>query len=133
MGYKNNLDCIWTVVVPRGDTISLEFQFFKLESSVNCENDFVAIYDGASDKSPLVNKYCGSDKPADYKSKKNVASVRIKTNEKKTMNGFVVLYRRITKEVETTEKEREGKKYCEVLRKIKVRCYNSFLRHPLAW
>ena len=108
MGYKNNLDCIWTVVVPRGDKVNFDFQFFKVEPAPNCNNDFVAIYDGVDDKSPLAGKYCGVEKPKSYTSKGHIASVRMKTNHKFTSNGFVVLYKRVESDIPKTESPRKG-------------------------
>ena len=99
---QNNIDCTWTVVAPTKERIELDFQFFKLEQSPRCSNDFVAIHEGPSAAAPLYRKYCGGSKPPVYRSKTNYASVRMKTNRRDTSGGFVILYRRVAATVPVT-------------------------------
>jgi cubilin len=41
--YATDLDCIYTIRVPNGQQISLNFTFFDLENSTDCAFDFVEI------------------------------------------------------------------------------------------
>jgi len=43
--------------------IQIEFTSFNVESSTDCENDYLEIYDGDDVNATLIGKYCGTDLP----------------------------------------------------------------------
>ena len=94
--YKNNVNCLWTVQAPVNFNIRLEFKFFKIEKSFNCNNDYITVYDGANDNAPIIGKYCGRDLPANIVSTGNTISVGMKTNDRISDQGFVTLYKRVS-------------------------------------
>ncbi|PIO16021.1 hypothetical protein AB205_0039790 [Aquarana catesbeiana] len=58
--YPNNGDCVWLIRVPSGQA-SLKFSSFNIQSTPNCDSDYMRIYDGPSKNSPvLLDKMCGS-------------------------------------------------------------------------
>lgn len=58
--YPNNCDCVWLIRVPSGQA-SLKFSSFNIQSTPNCDSDYMRIYDGPSKNSPvLLDKMCGS-------------------------------------------------------------------------
>ncbi|CAI9543459.1 unnamed protein product, partial [Staurois parvus] len=58
--YPDNADCVWLIRAPSGQA-SLNFNSFNIQSSPNCESDYMRIYDGPSKNSPiLLDKMCGS-------------------------------------------------------------------------
>ncbi|XP_040188614.1 embryonic protein UVS.2-like isoform X2 [Rana temporaria] len=58
--YPNNGDCVWLIRVPSGKA-SLKFSNFNIQSTPNCDSDYMRIYDGPSKNSPvLLDKICGS-------------------------------------------------------------------------
>ena len=94
--YKNDIDCTWTIQAPLRRRISLKFQFFNFEQSENCQNDYLAIYDGPSGTYPLINIFCGPDTPPIVKSSANTMFVRMKTNENINGHGFAAVYEQIS-------------------------------------
>ena len=54
--------CSWSIEVEKFHTVSVEFTQLQLP---NCEQSYLAVYDGKDENSPLLEKYCGS------KTKKN--------------------------------------------------------------
>lgn len=93
--YKNNINCLWTVQAPEKYRVRLEFKFFKVEYAFGCQNDYVAIYNGPDDNSPLISRSCGHDLPDSIESTGNTISVVMKTNDQVTDQGAVILYKRI--------------------------------------
>ncbi|KAM9326690.1 embryonic protein UVS.2-like [Gastrophryne carolinensis] len=58
--YPNNANCVWLIRTPSGQ-VSLRFNGFDLQSSPNCANDYIKVYDGPSKSSPLMlGQTCGS-------------------------------------------------------------------------
>lgn len=61
--YESNLNCVWTIAAP--DTydqiLSLTFERFDVEGSEGeeCENDYLAVYDGTTLHSQSLAKLCG--------------------------------------------------------------------------
>jgi hypothetical protein len=63
--YGYNLDCSWLINIPEGrdnQKLVLDFTHFHLDESTDCENDYVAIYEGAK-LNKLIGKYCGRQAP----------------------------------------------------------------------
>ncbi|XP_050328157.1 cubilin homolog [Bactrocera neohumeralis] len=58
--YTNGVDCIWVINTPENTQMKLDFDMFELQASDNCENDWLEVRNGGSEKSPLINKYCGT-------------------------------------------------------------------------
>ena len=67
--------------------------FWKTITKTNQKYIYYLITAGPSAAAPLFRKYCGSAKPPVFRSKTNYASVRMKTNQRDTSGGFVILYR----------------------------------------
>lgn len=91
---------MWTIRAPVNFKLRFDFSFFDVEYSRNCKNDFIAIYDGPNEKHPLIDSFCGSAIPPTVQSKRNVISLRMRTNRNKNGAGFVVYYKRLV--VDTT-------------------------------
>ena len=63
--YANGIDsCVFTISQPSGTRISLSVNDFRLEGgSSSCPFDYVEIRNGNSESSPLIGKFCGSNRP----------------------------------------------------------------------
>jgi M6 family metalloprotease-like protein len=62
--YVSRADLIATFLAPSpGSTVKAEFFSFNLEASDVCEYDYLNIYNGPSDSSPLIGTYCGNNTP----------------------------------------------------------------------
>ncbi|KAF5295928.1 hypothetical protein FQR65_LT10359 [Abscondita terminalis] len=66
--YPPDITCDYKIQVPQNLRIKLIFLNFDLEDEPNCSFDSLAIHEGGSSTSPLVNKYCGKRMPPSYTS-----------------------------------------------------------------
>ncbi|KAL1454456.1 hypothetical protein WDU94_010709 [Cyamophila willieti] len=67
--YPAQRQCVWTISVPMGQQIRLNFTAFGLEptSLPNCAYvDYLEIRDGGYESSPLRGKYCGTGYPVEF-------------------------------------------------------------------
>ncbi|CAH0721455.1 unnamed protein product, partial [Brenthis ino] len=60
LNYEANRDCAWTITVPQGQQIMLNITNLELERPYNekCD-DYIAIWDGSTEKSDLIGQFCG--------------------------------------------------------------------------
>jgi hypothetical protein len=86
-GYGDNLNCVKTIIGPKGSTVTLQFSQIDLESgkicgkaheSVGC--DVVEIYDGADINSPRLGIFSGDREPATIMSTGRYLTVRFETD-----------------------------------------------------
>ncbi|CAH2250956.1 deleted in malignant brain tumors 1 -like [Pelobates cultripes] len=88
--YPSNARCIWEIRTSPGYIVQLTFQHFNLENSGNnnyCPYDWVAIYDGIPEHSPLLGLICGSGNYTFYSSS-NIIGVEFISDNSVEMNGF---------------------------------------------
>ena len=57
-GYPHNTECIWHIRVPAGGSISLTYQEFDLEGDGDCFFDYVKVFGGPDETSPLLSHVC---------------------------------------------------------------------------
>lgn len=62
-GYDNDLTCSTIITAGTGQVVSLHFLEFDVESDGSCSYDSVSVYDGSSDDSYLIGRYCGQYVP----------------------------------------------------------------------
>ena len=86
--YPHNQNCFWTISVPYGNHVSLEFLSFSVEYWSGCPYDFVEIRDGSSASSPVLGKYCGTAKPPTIVSTSNSMLVNFHSDHIKVDLGF---------------------------------------------
>nr|VZI30824.1 unnamed protein product [Spirometra erinaceieuropaei] len=72
--YPPRLQCDWKIAVSAGFSIVLTFSRFELLLEDDCPYNYLAIYDGPSDSSPLLRRLCGAQMPAPIKSSTNTMS-----------------------------------------------------------
>ncbi|XP_072333728.1 scavenger receptor cysteine-rich domain-containing protein DMBT1-like [Scyliorhinus torazame] len=89
--YPNNAKCIWYIQVANRHRITLNLDGFQLEVSSQCTNDYVAIYDGASTKSPLIATVCSGSNHV-FRSSSNTMTVYFKSDHIKASAGFSAYY-----------------------------------------
>ncbi|CAH1785948.1 unnamed protein product, partial [Owenia fusiformis] len=94
-GYQNDEICIWTITVSTGKTIQVSFSVFDLEPDQDCYFDFLQIYDGPSETSPYIGRFCGDfllvDSPVEgrgFSSTTNQLFLRFESDEIATFDGF---------------------------------------------
>jgi len=86
-GYGDNLNCIKTLTVESGKTITLQIRQINLESGKLCKKahggvgcDVIEIYDGPSIQSKRLGIYSGDKEPAAIHSSGNSITVRFETD-----------------------------------------------------
>ncbi|KAK6644342.1 hypothetical protein RUM43_000609 [Polyplax serrata] len=90
--YRNQEDCEFVVEQPPGKIIQLEFQDFEFESITVCYFDYIEIRDGPNERSPLIRRYCGNDRPPLITSSHNYLWIKMVTDKEVEMRGFYANY-----------------------------------------
>ncbi|XP_049865550.1 cubilin homolog [Pectinophora gossypiella] len=93
--YLSNLLCEYKIKTSPDTKIRLNFISFKLESSFRCKYDYVKIYDGPSQDSRFVGKFCGSTFPKSYTSSSNQIYIKFKSDHSMSADGFRITYETI--------------------------------------
>ncbi|XP_012276352.1 cubilin [Orussus abietinus] len=89
--YPNNAECTWEIMAEPGYSVALVFvDRFQMETSNNCEKDFVQVFGWKSKNSTWedLGKFCGRNAPAPVKSTTNRMKVLFRSNEAIQGDGF---------------------------------------------
>ncbi|XP_069502358.1 astacin-like metalloendopeptidase [Ambystoma mexicanum] len=90
--YPNNANCFY-LMRTTGFQIVLTFNAFDVESSPNCESDYVTVYDGITSDAPiLLNKACGRGSMPTVVSSGNAMLLQFVSNSAITSSGFNAYY-----------------------------------------
>ncbi|XP_054878715.1 cubilin isoform X1 [Poeciliopsis prolifica] len=88
--YPNSRDCTYKIIVQLNMQIMLNFTSFELEGTPPfCSFDFVEIRDGGYETSPLIGKFCGSQRPPVVVSHSNRLWIRFHSDPSITSHGFI--------------------------------------------
>ncbi|XP_065344562.1 cubilin [Cloeon dipterum] len=90
--YPNRLHCEYLIQLPINERIKVTFADVKIETTENCNFDYLELRDGSSESSPLVSKICGTDIPAAFVSNGNELLFIFHTDQSKTERGFLIKY-----------------------------------------
>ncbi len=82
--YGDNKDQEWTILVPAGQVIRLDFYTLGTESGY----DYVRVYDGCTTGDPRFGSYSGDNIPASILSTGNVLHITFTSNGGGTRQGF---------------------------------------------
>ncbi|XP_070548856.1 bone morphogenetic protein 1-like [Ptychodera flava] len=55
--------CSYSLESEPGELIQVKFSKFELETSHECKNDYISVFDGGDSLSPIIGKYCGNQTP----------------------------------------------------------------------
>ncbi|XP_042314416.1 CUB and zona pellucida-like domain-containing protein 1 [Sceloporus undulatus] len=83
--------CIWHIETEPNSRINLTFSEVFLEIDAECRFDFLAIYDGATTDSGLIQQVCGRVAPT-FQSSSNVMTVMLSTDYANSYRGFSAHY-----------------------------------------
>ncbi|XP_062843411.1 neuropilin 1b isoform X2 [Trichomycterus rosablanca] len=91
--YPLSQQCTWLIRAPDpSQRILINFNpHFDLETR-ECKYDFVEVYDGDSEKAPMVGKYCGKIAPSPITSSGNSLLIRFTSDYETNGAGFSVRY-----------------------------------------
>lgn len=86
--YEGNLSCWWSVAAYRSsDIVELQVLDFEVEDSPGCVYDSVQIYDGTTESSPTLDKWCGNRRPSFVSTSSNLL-IRFETDDSYDYRGF---------------------------------------------
>lgn len=93
--YPTNMECVWVLNVPAGDTIEFNFVDMDIEAGADCRWDYVELRDGGSLGSNSLGKFCGSSlpSPSRYVSTGNQLVVKIRSDASVTGRGFTASWK----------------------------------------
>ncbi|XP_034632757.1 deleted in malignant brain tumors 1 protein-like [Trachemys scripta elegans] len=89
--YPVNVKCIWRIGVKNNYYIRLIFKHLELEASYNCAYDFVEVYDGPLNTSPLLGRICDGSNYT-FTSSSNTMTVLFSSDFSYTRSGFSAYY-----------------------------------------
>ncbi|XP_078582053.1 cubilin-like isoform X2 [Branchiostoma floridae x Branchiostoma japonicum] len=90
--YPHNRECEWTITVPTGQQIRLNFTTFSIENHANCNYDYLEVRNGGYSTSPLIGTYCGSTIDNPIVSHSNRLYLKFVTDYSLSGQGFQAEY-----------------------------------------
>ncbi|XP_029380756.1 neuropilin-1a-like [Echeneis naucrates] len=86
--------CVWVITAQEPDQkILLTFNaYFHLEDK-DCKHDYVEVYNGGTELSPLVGRFCGIVAPSPIKSSGNQLLIKFVSNDEIQDSGFSAQYK----------------------------------------
>ncbi|XP_071954930.1 cubilin-like isoform X2 [Antedon mediterranea] len=88
--YPNDLNCVYTIIADPGHFIEVIFEFFQLETSPHCTNDYVSLSNVGEGTS---QRYCDKHNLLKWNSTTNSATVTLHSDHVITDNGFKATYK----------------------------------------
>ncbi|XP_075068011.1 cubilin [Mixophyes fleayi] len=104
MPYYHNSECYWLLKASSGSQLQIQFEDFHLESLPTCDSDYLAVYNGNSSNSVLLEKLCGASLPSPIRSTTNTMYVKLRTDNSISYSGFLATYRQICEGVLITNR-----------------------------
>ncbi|XP_068876591.1 deleted in malignant brain tumors 1 protein-like [Aphelocoma coerulescens] len=99
LNYSDKADCLWQIHVTNNFRIMLTFDNIQLQGG--CRYDYIEIYDGPPNSSPLLGRICSSS-PLTYTSSSNFMSVRFYSDSRYSNGSFQAQYRSFPADQNTT-------------------------------
>nr|VZI14727.1 unnamed protein product [Spirometra erinaceieuropaei] len=91
--YPPSVRCVWKLEVSAESYVVLTFENIELVWEWGCANDYIEVFDGPSEFSPLLGKFCGSDSPAPINSTNNTMTVRFISDRSRQIYGFAANFK----------------------------------------
>uniref|UniRef100_A0A3B4WHR6 CUB domain-containing protein n=1 Tax=Seriola lalandi dorsalis TaxID=1841481 RepID=A0A3B4WHR6_SERLL len=94
MVYLPSQQCVWVITAPEPDQkILLNFNsIFHLEGK-DCKHDYVEVYNGGDELSPLLGRYCGSVAPRPFITSGNQVLIKFISDDENEGAGFAVHFK----------------------------------------
>uniref|UniRef100_A0A6P5ILR7 Deleted in malignant brain tumors 1 protein-like n=1 Tax=Phascolarctos cinereus TaxID=38626 RepID=A0A6P5ILR7_PHACI len=87
--YPNNANCVWDIEVSNNYHVTIVFKNVQLEG--NCNHDYILVYDGPHQTSPLITRVCHRDRGS-FTSTSNFMSIRFISDVSVARRGFQARY-----------------------------------------
>ncbi|KAG5881771.1 hypothetical protein JTB14_021141 [Gonioctena quinquepunctata] len=89
--YSRNTECIWKIIISTASRIQIIFSDINLEKHVQCQADYVQLFDGLTTASESLGKFCnGVSEP--IKSTNNKMLVKFRSDVALQGRGFQLQY-----------------------------------------
>ncbi|XP_033102117.1 cubilin-like isoform X2 [Anneissia japonica] len=88
--YANDLDCTYTIIADPHHTIEVKFEYFDVEASPHCTNDYVEL---SSSGEGTSQHFCDRKGVFKWNSTTNRAVIRLHTDHIVTKTGFLATYK----------------------------------------
>ncbi|CAJ0944017.1 unnamed protein product [Ranitomeya imitator] len=85
-------ECTWHLQSEGNYGVELVFQSFELEEEQDCGYDYIEIYDGPTETSPRMGRYCGSGPPEEIYSSGDSLTIRFHSDDSINKKGFHIRY-----------------------------------------
>ena len=70
----------------------MRFIDLRIENHNKCNYDYVEIFNGGLASSPSMGRYCGTNKPDDFRSQSNEVRIEFHTDQTQSERGFLFEY-----------------------------------------
>ncbi|KAM6266170.1 scavenger receptor cysteine-rich domain-containing protein DMBT1-like [Porphyrio hochstetteri] len=101
LNYPDNANCLWQIQITNNFRIVLTFGSIQLQGG--CQNDYIEIYDGPPNSSPLLGRICSnSSSNLTYTSSSNFMTLRFHSDSRYSNRGFQAEYRSFLADQNTT-------------------------------
>uniref|UniRef100_UPI00358F3720 tolloid-like protein 2 isoform X2 n=1 Tax=Myxine glutinosa TaxID=7769 RepID=UPI00358F3720 len=90
--YPSRKECTWAISATSGHRVKLAFSDFEIEQQQECAYDHLEIYDGVSDKAPIMGRFCGNKKPEPLVSSINQMFVKFISDASVQKHGFKAVH-----------------------------------------
>lgn len=91
--YHANAVCDYLIFVAKGSTVQLNFIEIDIERDSLCQYDYVELFDGTSEFSPKIGRYCNQNQnPGIIRSTSNAILVRFRSDASYAGKGFLLNY-----------------------------------------
>ncbi|KAM3593822.1 uncharacterized protein V6R79_022582 [Siganus canaliculatus] len=90
--YDHQVSCAWVIYAESNKILSITFPFFDLESSTNCNMDFLQVHDGDSASAHMLGKFCGQNNPQELHSSHNSLYFWFRSDHTISRGGFTVVW-----------------------------------------
>ncbi|TTE66789.1 Neuropilin-2 [Bagarius yarrelli] len=103
--YPHNLECSYIIIAPPQTEVTLTFKTFDLEydpllmTEAECKYDWLEVWDGLPQVSPLIGRYCGMKIPPEIVSSTGLLSLSFHTDMAVAKDGFSARYNMTRKDV----------------------------------
>ncbi|KAI5090210.1 neuropilin-2 precursor, partial [Silurus meridionalis] len=103
--YPHNLECSYIIITPPQTEVTLTFKTFDLENDpllmteAECKYDWLEVWDGLPQVSPLIGRYCGMKIPPEIVSSTGLLSLSFHTDMAVAKDGFSARYNMTRKDV----------------------------------
>ncbi|KAG5839829.1 hypothetical protein ANANG_G00209200 [Anguilla anguilla] len=87
--YENNEMCLWSINVPPGKSILLQFLEFDVENDTHCSSDQLAVFAGTD---RLIGRFCGSRLPSPVRVDSSRVTLRFLSDFSVSGAGFAVRF-----------------------------------------